>query len=294
MRKDRMDAAGAAGLIVFGVLLAFNQVVIKVTNEGFQPIFFAGVRSVGALVCVYLWLRWRGRSLEFPPDATKGGILIGLCFTVEFVCLFLALDYTTVSRSVVIFYSMPVWLALAAHFLIPGERLTWLKTAGLALAFLGVIVAIGVRDDGDTGTSLLGDFLALGAALAWAGIALCARATGLEKVSPEMQLIWQLGVSAPLLLLLSPLFGPYVRDLAPIHWAGLVFQVGVVASGGFLFWLWLISIYPAGAVASFAFLTPVFGVIMGWALLGETLGPSIFAALFLVASGLILINWRRS
>jgi drug/metabolite transporter (DMT)-like permease len=36
---------------------------------------------------------------------------------------------------------MPIWLALAAHVLIPGERLTRLKSIGLALAFAGVVVA---------------------------------------------------------------------------------------------------------------------------------------------------------
>ena len=44
----------------FALLLAFNQVVIKVTNGGFQPVFFAGLRSAGAVVCIWLWLRWRG------------------------------------------------------------------------------------------------------------------------------------------------------------------------------------------------------------------------------------------
>jgi len=43
-RKDRVDTFGAVSLIAFSALLAFNQVVIAVVNEGLQPVFFAGVR----------------------------------------------------------------------------------------------------------------------------------------------------------------------------------------------------------------------------------------------------------
>lgn len=36
-RKDRIDAAGAAGLVGFSLLLAVNQVLIKLVNAGFSP-----------------------------------------------------------------------------------------------------------------------------------------------------------------------------------------------------------------------------------------------------------------
>lgn len=60
----------------------------------------------------------------------------------------------------------------------------------------------------------------------------------------------------------------------------------------FLFWFWLMSIYPASSVASFSFLSPVFSVLLGWLILGERVGPSIWGALGLVALGLVLINRR--
>ena len=40
-----MDLAGAAGLIGFSTLLAFNQVVVKLTNDGISPVLSAGLRS---------------------------------------------------------------------------------------------------------------------------------------------------------------------------------------------------------------------------------------------------------
>jgi drug/metabolite transporter (DMT)-like permease len=151
-------------------------------------------------------------------------------------------------------------------------------------------VAIVSRGGGGGEASLPGDLLALVAAMAWAGIALCARATRLREVRPESQLLWQLAISAPILLAVAPLFGPLLRDPTAIHWAGLAFQVLVIVSIGFLFWLWLLSIYPAASVAAFSFLSPVFGVGLGWAMLGEHVGWEIGVALVLVSGGLILVN----
>jgi drug/metabolite transporter (DMT)-like permease len=232
----------------------------------------------------------RGLPVRIAAGTVPAGLLIGTLFAVEFVCLFVALDLTTVTRTSVIFYTMPVWLALMGHFLIPGERITGRKGAGLALAFAGVVVAITVRSGAEGEASLIGDLCALVAALTWAGIALLAKASALRTVRPETQLLWQLAVSAPLLMLAAFAFGPFLRAPEWIHWAGLGFQIVVIVSAGFLLWLWLLSIYPASSVAAFSFLSPVFGVFLGWLLLDERVGWEIGVALTLVVAGLILIN----
>lgn len=289
-RKPNIDAFGAISLVGFSMLLGFNQVVIKVVNSGFQPVFFAGLRSLGVILCVWVWIRLRGRKLDFKSGTIRAGILMGVVFAFEFLCLFMALDLTSVTRTTVIFYSMPVWLAIAAHFLMPNERITRVKAIGLLMAFSGVAFAILSRDSNAGEDSLIGDLFALGAAIGWAGIALVARATPLREVRAEMQVFWQTLVSAPILLLAAPLFGPLIRDLEPIHLWGLGFQIVVIVSAGFIFWLWLLSIYPASSVASFSFLTPVFGVVMGWAILGESISVSLIISLVLVALGIVLIN----
>ena len=114
-RKSHIDTFGAVALIAFALNLAFNQVVIKVTAGGFSPVFAAGLRSAGAIAVLLLWMYLRGVSLCIMPAARPWAILSGLLFAFEFICLFTALDLTTVSRSSVIFYSMPLWLALASQ-----------------------------------------------------------------------------------------------------------------------------------------------------------------------------------
>jgi len=132
--------------------------------------------------------------------------------------------------------------------------------------------------------------LALLGAMCWAGIALTARVAPVSRTSPEMQLFWQLAVSAPAMLILSLWFAPLIRELEPWHLGLLAFQIVCIASFGFLFWFWLLSVYPASSVASFSFLTPILGVILGWALLGEQVGPGAWVSLALVCAGLVLIN----
>lgn len=289
-RKAHMDTFGTVALTFFALHLAFNQVVVKVTSGGFEPVFGAGVRSLGAMIVVMIFMSWRGVGIALPRPALMAGIISGLLFTFEFMCLFIALDLSTVSRTSIIFYSMPVWLAVAAHVLLPGERLSGLRIIGLGLAMGGVVLAVLDRSSGQV--SVLGDILALCAAISWAGIALCVRVTPLSVVPAEQQLIWQLIISAPLLLLAAPFFGGFMRDVQAIHIAGMAFQIFAVGSFGFLIWFWLMKMYPASSVASFSFLSPVFSVILGWLILGETIGIQIWLALGFVAAGIFLINRR--
>lgn len=287
-RKDRIDTFGTVSLVLFSALLAFNQVVIAVVNEGLQPVFFAAVRSAGAVLCLGAWFLLRGRPFGLKREHLGGGLLLGSFFAFEFILLFIALDLTTVSRASINFYTMPLWLALLGHWLIPGETITRTKAIGQTLAFAGVVIAILWRGEGGE-ASLLGDLLALAAAIGWAALAVVAK-TKLRDVAPDRQLLWQVTVSAPILFLAAPFFGPFIRDLEPIHLWGLAFQIVVVVTLGFAFWLWLLSIYPAASVAAFSFLSPVFGVLFGWALLGEKIGVPILIALVLVALGLVMIN----
>jgi drug/metabolite transporter (DMT)-like permease len=289
-RKPLMDMSGATALVAFALLLGFNQVVIKTTGDGFGPVFQAAIRSAGSVVVLLIWMRLKGVPLVMPKGVSRWGVLSGFLFAFEFMCLFTALDLTSVSRASVIFYSMPVWLALAAHVLLPGEQMSRQRIVGLAIAMGGVMWALADRDGADV--SLLGDLAALGAALGWAGIALLLRATPLITVKPEAQLLWQVAVLAPILFLLAPFMGDLVRERQPIHLAGLAFQIVFVSSFGFLFWFWLLTIYPAASVAAFSFLSLVFSVMLGWLLLNEQVGASILAALALVAVGIYLINRR--
>lgn len=293
-RRAGMDLTGASILVALAVLFGFNQVSIKVVNGGFNPVLAAGLRSALALICVVVWMRWRGIPLRPAPGTLGLGVALGVIFAVEFLCIYLSLDFTTVTRATVILYSMPVWLALAAHWLIPGERITVIKALGLALAFGGMAGAMldrGSLPDGQS--TLVGDLLSLGGALSWAAVALVARHAGARGMTPEQQLVWMVAVSAVVLVLAAPLFGPLLRDVTALEVAALIFQGVLVVAVGFVVWFWMLATYPPSGVASFSFLSPVLALYLGWALLGEPVSPGLLGAGALVAVGLVLINWPR-
>ncbi|WP_305968154.1 MULTISPECIES: DMT family transporter [unclassified Mameliella] len=290
-RKQQMDLAGAVGMVVFANLLAFNQVAIKLTNAGIGPVFAAGLRSALALVVLGIWLWVSGRRIKGLRRTLWSGLLLGGLFSLEFILLFNSLDLTSVSRASITFYAMPVWLALVAHFTLPGERLSSRRLLGLVLAMAGVAWALADPQSRVAG-DIRGDLLALLASWAWAGIALTVRLTRASELNAEGQLFWQLAVSAVVLCVVAPLFGPLWRGADVLSIFGLAYGT-LVASLGFLFWLRLMGIYPASDIASFSFLSPVMAVVFGWLVFDEPLGPDFLGALTLTAVGIVLINRRR-
>lgn len=290
-RKDRIDAVGAAMLVAFSALLGLNQVLMKLVNAGMEPFFQAGLRSLFALPIVLGFALFARKRLSISDGSLLPGLAAGACFGIEFALLFNGLDLTSVGRASVLFYTMPVWMAVGAHLFL-GEHLTGRRIAGLGLAVAGVALALLWNSAPAGPHALIGDLMCLGAAGFWAALALIARATALSKSTPHMQLVYQLVVSAPMLLLFSLAPGTFAFAMTPGLWALLAVQIVAVASIGFLFWFWILSIYPASDMASFGFLAPVFGVFFGWLILGEAIGWNVWGALVLVGAALFLINRR--
>ncbi len=289
-RKNHIDSLGAVLLVACSALMGVNQVVVKLVNVGLQPVFQAGLRSALGLIPILIYAIARNKPLNLNDGSFWPGVLAGLFFAVEFLLLFLALDYTTVSRASIFFYTMPFWTALSAHWLIPGERLTLIRVIGLILAVIGITLAFWHNHSQISDNALIGDLFCIIAAMCWSGIIIVARTTKLSRSCPEMQLIYQLGVSAILLLIVAPLFGELIRDVnATILWL-FSFQIFVVVCFGFLTWFWLLSVYPASDMASYSFLAPIFGVIFGWWILDEVITPSIGLALVLVCAGVYMVN----
>ena len=293
-RKESIDISGALFLILCSMLMGANQVAIKLVNASIHPVFQAGLRSAIAFLPMLIYALLMRKKLSVVDGSFWPGIVAGCFFATEFFLLFQALSYTSVSRASIFFYTMPFWAAIGAHLLIPGERITPIRAAGLILAFGGVIIALLGASDIETTLpdAIIGDLYCLVGGMLWAGIVLITRCTRFSKAVPEMQLLYQLFVSALVLLSLSLFFTSPARPIDATIIALFLFQVFVVVCFGFLLWFWLLSIYPASDVASYSFLSPVFGVLFGWLILSETIDWSIIAALIMVSAGVYLVNRR--
>jgi drug/metabolite transporter (DMT)-like permease len=290
-RRLQLDASAMALMVLLCACWGVNQVAIKVANSGISPILQAGLRSAGSALLVWAWASRRGVRL-FPRDGTLGhGVLIGGLFGAEFIFLYWGLAYTAASRAVLFLYTAPFVVALGAHFFVPGERLRLLQLCGLACAFIGVAIAFGDALRLPDHRQLLGDAMALIAALLWGATTLVIKASPLATVSPSRNLFYQLAVSAILLIALSQALGEAgIFAPTPIVMAMLAYQIVIVAFASYLAWFWLISRYPAGRLSAFSFLTPLFGVAAGALLLGESVTSTLLLAAVLVGGGIYLVN----
>lgn len=288
-RRDAIDAAAVAFMLALTFSWGLNGVAAKVSNTGFSPVFVSVARSAIGGLCVFLWCRWRGISL-FERDGTLvAGVAAGALFGIEFVLIFWGLDYTSVARSALMVNTMPFWVLIGAHFLL-GERMSALKLAGTALAFAGVVIVFSDKLSLPGPEAITGDVMSLLAGIAWAATTLVIKKSRLVQASAEKLLLYQLAVSAVITLPLLAISGPAIRQFGWLPVSALLFQAVYVVAITYVVWFWLMRRYPAAGVASFAFLTPAFGVLLGGVLLDEPLTWRIFLALGLIAVGLIVVN----
>ncbi len=288
-RRDAIDTVAVVLMIGLTFSWGLNGVAAKITNSGFNPIFATFFRSALGAVLVFAWCRYR-RVRLFGSDGTLWpGIAAGALFGFEFVLIFFGLDFTSVARSVLLVNTMPFWVLIGAHFLL-GERMTLATLAGLVLAFAGVGVVFSDELSLIGPQAPVGDLMSLGAGLLWGATTLVIKSSRLVRASAEKILLYQLVVSAIVVVPLVPLAGPVLRDVSAAAVGSLFFQAIYIVAFTYLLWFWLMRRYPAAGLSSFAFLTPVFGVFLGGVLLDEPLSARLFVALAMIAAGLAIVN----
>jgi drug/metabolite transporter (DMT)-like permease len=154
-------------LLLLALIWGANMAIIKIGARELAPLFMAGVRSLVASGCLYIWIKAKGMNLFPSTSVLLHGVVIGLLFGSEFGFIYLGLQYTLASRTYVLVYTAPFFVALGAHFFLKGDRLNGWKVLGLILAFAGV-VSLFVRDLGSFSVSILpGDLMALAGGALW-------------------------------------------------------------------------------------------------------------------------------
>ena len=290
--RKPLDAQAFALMLALTALWGFQQVAIKLTAPDVSLVMQAALRTALAAALLVAWARWRGIALLSRDGTLAAGLAAGLLFGLEFVFIYAGLGHTAASRMTVFIYLAPVLTALGLHWLVPGERLARAQWLGVGVAFAGIALAFG-EAFAAARSSLLGDFFGLVAAVLWAATTVLIRATSLSRATAAKTLFYQLAVAAPLLLAASLLMGEKgVVALTPLALASLAYQGVIVAFASYLAWFWLLTRYLAARLSVFSFMTPLFGVLAGVAVLGEPLTPSFVGAALLVGAGIVLVNRR--
>jgi drug/metabolite transporter (DMT)-like permease len=280
--------------ILLGLALIWgaNMAIVKIGLRELAPLFMAGLRSLVASLCLYIWIKARGFAVFPSRRILVHGMVIGLFFGAEFGFIYVGLGYTLASRTYILLYTAPFFVALEAHFFLKGDRLNPWKAAGLILSFSGV-VALFIRDLGSFSISALpGDFMALAAGAMWGSTTVYVKRYLSHRTVPLQTLFYQALFSAPLLLLMSIITeDPIMTGFSMATGLSVFYQCIIVAFLSYLVWFVLIHRYPVSLLHAFSFFTPVFGVFLSGALiLGEIISPGLLVALALVSLGMILVN----
>lgn len=292
--RKPLDMFAVSLTVVLCLCFGLQQIVLKVTAPDMAPILQISLRSGLSALLVWLYMVSRGEKLSLLANGIwKPGLLAGVLFSLEYLLAGEALRYTSASRTTVFLYTSPIFAALGLHVLEKTERMAPLQWVGILLAFSGIALAFfgqGGSADAVHGHQMLGDFLALLAGASWGMTTVVIRVSRLAYVSAKQTLMYQLVAAFFLLLVSAVCLQQTAFTLTPRLVGSVVSQATLISFAAFLAWFWLLRHYQASRIGVLAFMTPLFGVVLGYWLLHDPLEPGFLQGAACVLLGIVLVS----
>jgi drug/metabolite transporter (DMT)-like permease len=289
------DAANVAGrwltpveLLLLGAIWGASFLFMRVAANDFGPFALVEVRlALGALVL--LPFLWQARS-QFSGRLWLRLAGISLINSAIPFALFAWGAQRAPAGIGAITNATAVMFTVLVAFVFYGERISMLRTIGLALGFAGVAVLASDRTSGD------GVFMA---ALAGTFAALL-YGFGANLIRRQLTGIPAGAVAAATLLSASVLFAPFAIATWPsspipvASWASAAL-LGVMCTGvAYVMYYRLIHRIGASRAVTVTYLVPLFGVIWAWVVLGEPLTVRMAIAGAFILGGVALSQQRSA
>ena len=285
----RLGLRALLGMVACCAFWGGNAVAVKAAVPAIPAFGCAGLRFLISLPILAVACRRLGQPMLVPRAHWW---LVGLhaLFSVAQIGTFnLGTSMGLAGRSSVFINLHPLIVTPLAWALL-GEHLGTRGLLGLGSAALGVGVLL--SSSWKAGGPMTGDLIVIGSAVVF-GIQTVFQKWTFARIPPVTLFLLQTMLATPIFLAYSATFegfGSYHFTGESI--AGMVYQ-GVVVSGFcFTTWMVLLRLYPAGQLATIAFLTPLFGISLGNILRGEQLtwplsigGGLVGLGIYLAASG---------
>ncbi len=296
MTEPSPQAPGAlnwALILGLGVVWGTAFMGVEVSLREFSPLTVAAARTaLGALILAVVG-PVLGQGLSTLPSrrAWIFAILLGVfAAAVPFSLLSWGQQHVPSAFAGVTMGAVPLLTLLLVMQFSPDEGVGPRRILGVALGFVGLVILVG---PGAFGAG--SDLVALGRLACAASAACYAVANVLTRRAPQMPPVAMATVAlltaatllTPLALIVEGV--PTVQmdaALAALIWVALgptamaaLVQVRVIQSAGSLF------------LSQVSYMVPVWSVIFGIAILGETLPRELFIALALILAGIGLSQW---
>jgi drug/metabolite transporter (DMT)-like permease len=186
--------------------------------------------------------------------------------------------------------TIPLWVAVIA-FLVFRKHMTKLIIMGLAAGFGGLMLLVAPSIGSGT-LSPIGISALIVSSISWAiGSLYSSKAKLPISVLASSGMLMITG--GLMLISVSFLLGEYKGlDLSQISgqsWAALVYLIIIITIVGFTDFYWLLRVTTASLANTFAYVSPVIAVILGWAILKESITTITIAAMVVILLGVALM-----
>lgn len=277
-----MNILGVVTAILAGLFMGTMGVFSRKTGLPAEVITFFRLFFGAAFLTLLLALTRRLRLLLVWP--TWPVLVNGLMLAGFIIFYVQAMYLTSMAMAIMVLYLAPLVASVFAHFFL-GERLNLTSVILICAALFGFATMMEFKLDFSSGTNhVLGlGFSALGLCCYSAFILI--NRTIDSRVHVYTRTFYQLFTGA---LCMVPFFLTDFPPVSGINWLWLLGAGFIPGFLGILFAVIALDRLPAATFGTLAYFEPIFVVVLGWAIFGETLnGLQLSGCLLILASGAV-------
>lgn len=290
-----MSRRDLSELLLLAAIWGASFLFMRMGASAFGPVALAGVRVMGATLCLLPLMIWRGQwgvlRRHWRPI-----LVVGLSNSaLPFLCFSTAALAVTSGLSSVFNATTPLWGALIAWWWLK-DRPHQLRATGLVIGFAGVFWLaydkIGLKAEGGVISPGLAVLACMVAAFCY-GFSANFTKRYLSGV-PSLALAAGSQLSASLFLVVPTLiWWPQTTPSASAWTAAALLALVCTGVAYLLFFRLIANVGPANAI-SVTFLIPGFAVVWGWLLLDEgvSLKMALACGVILVGTSLVTGVWQ--
>jgi drug/metabolite transporter (DMT)-like permease len=282
-----MQAKAITALLVLGVLFGAAFLFMKVIVEEIAATeLVLGRLALGALTIVIVMAVMGKRPRITPSSIASVTLLAVLDSIIPYTLVAWAEVKIDSGVASVLISTLPLFTVLFASVTLPDERLSSRGFLGLASGFVGVIVLTGGDILDITSGSTVAMFAVVGAAMSYGAASVYARSLLRKQGALEITSMKLVAGTAIAAVITFSVEGVPNYGALSLEGGAALIALGVLSTGvAFTGYLWLVGNSGSVFASLVTYVVPVAGLLLGWSILGESIGLSTALGTALIASG---------
>ena len=276
-------------LLFLGLIWGSSFFNIKIATYSYEPFTLALVRVIFACIPLFILCRIKKIKIQAFSKNWKPYALIGLCnIAIPFTLIAIGTGGINSYLAAMLMSTTPMSGSILAHFFTKNEKITFLKSIGILLGFIGIVFLFFDKLIINKSNYIFALITILGSTFYSIGgiLTLRLKNKGNENVTTSTT-IWSVIFLIPLSIILEK---PW--NLNPsIESTLALFYLGVVATG--LAWLIRFRILTVNGLVfqtQVAYLIPIFGVLFGYFLMDEIITWRVLISLIMIIIGIFIVK----